>query len=41
MKKVLWKNTEDWDTLLDQRARISGKLVLSEFTREALQRFKK
>lgn len=41
MKKVNWKNTEDWDVLLSQRAEISGKLVLSEFTKNALIKFKK
>ena len=41
MKKVLWKNTEKWEQLLDERAEISGKLVLSEFTKKALQKFKK
>lgn len=41
MKKVLWKNTEHWEKLLVERAEISGKLVLSEFTKSALQKFKK
>lgn len=41
MKKVLWEGTEDWDTLLFERANISGKLVLSDFTKEALLQFKK
>lgn len=41
MKKVLWKGTENWDTLLDNRAAISGNLVLSDFTKKALQKFKK
>ncbi|MDT0691314.1 enoyl-CoA hydratase/isomerase family protein [Salegentibacter sp. F188] len=41
MKRILWKNTTDWDTLLEERAEVSGKLVLSEFTREALSKFKK
>lgn len=41
MKKVLWKDTENWDSLLDKRAEISGKLVVSEFTKKALQKFKK
>lgn len=40
MKKVLWKGTEDWDTLLAERAVISGRLVLSDFTKETLKRFK-
>ena len=41
MKKVLWKGTEEWGTLLAERAAISGKLVLSHFTKMALQKFKK
>ncbi len=41
MKKVFWKNTENWEELLQERASISGKLVLSEFTKKALQKFKK
>lgn len=41
LKKVLWSGTEDWDTLLKERAAISGRLVLSDFTSEAIQAFKK
>lgn len=41
LKKVLWKDTENWNNLLEQRAEISGKLVLSESTKKALQKFKK
>ena len=40
MKAVFWKGTEDWDELLAERAAISGRLVLSEFTKETLRRFK-
>ena len=40
MKKIFWKGTEHWDTLLIERARISGKLVLSDFTRNAIEKFK-
>jgi Enoyl-CoA hydratase/carnithine racemase len=40
MKKVMWQGTEDWDTLLAERAVISGRLVLSDFTKETLKRFK-
>ncbi|GAB5401524.1 MAG: enoyl-CoA hydratase/isomerase family protein [Aureisphaera sp.] len=40
MKKVFWKGTEDWDNLLAERAAISGRLVLSDFTKETLKRFK-
>jgi methylglutaconyl-CoA hydratase len=40
MKKIFWKGTEHWDQLLMERAAISGKLVLSEFTRNAIEKFK-
>ncbi len=40
MKKMLWQGTEDWDTLLPSRAEISGRLVLSEFSKEAIAKFK-
>lgn len=40
MKRVLWEGTEDWDELLANRAAISGKLVLSDFTKKALLQFK-
>lgn len=40
MKKVMWQGTENWDELLAERAAISGRLVLSEFTKETLKRFK-
>lgn len=41
MKKVFWKNTNHWNQLLTERAAISGSLVLAEFTKNALQKFKK
>lgn len=37
MKTMFWRGTEDWDQLLLQRAKISGRLVLSEFTKEKLR----
>lgn len=40
LKKVLWKGTEHWDELLFHRAEISGKLVLSNFTKHAIEKFK-
>lgn len=40
MKKVMWEGTNHWDTLLSERAKISGKLVLSTFTKNTLKRFK-
>ena len=38
LKKILWKNTDHWDELLTERAKISGRLVLSEFTKEKLKK---
>jgi len=40
-KKVLWEGTDHWNSLLIERAAITGKLVLSEFTKNALTKFKK
>jgi methylglutaconyl-CoA hydratase len=41
MKKIFWKDTDHWDILLKERAKISGKLVLSDFTKDAINSFKK
>lgn len=41
LKKTLWEGTKNWDKLLIERAEISGKLVLSDFTKNALARFRK
>ena len=40
LKRALWTGTEHWKTLLPERAAISGRLVLSDFTRDAINRFK-
>jgi methylglutaconyl-CoA hydratase len=40
VKKVMWHETEHWDHLLSERAEMSGRLVLSEFTVNAITRFK-
>ena len=40
MKAIFWSGTENWDELLAERAAISGRLVLSDFTKETLKRFK-
>jgi methylglutaconyl-CoA hydratase len=40
LKRIFWQGTEDWDQLLTERAGISGRLVLSEFTRNAILAFK-
>ncbi|MDB4914510.1 MAG: putative enoyl-CoA hydratase [Gemmatimonadetes bacterium] len=40
LKRVCWSGTEPWDVLLSERARMSGRLVLSGFTRAAIAKFK-
>ncbi len=40
LKRILWKGTANWDSLLLERAENSGKLVLSDFTRNAIAKFK-
>lgn len=40
LKKIMWEGTENWDTLLVERAAMSGTLVLSEFTVNAINKFK-
>ena len=41
LKKTLWQGTENWDELLIERAKISGKLILSEFSKNAIQAIQK
>ncbi len=40
MKKMFWKGTENWDTLLNERAAISGRLISSDFAKSAISKFK-
>jgi methylglutaconyl-CoA hydratase len=40
MKKMFWKGTENWDTLLKEKAAISGRLILSDFAKIAIKNFK-
>lgn len=40
LKQVFWQGTEHWDKLLAERAEISGQLVLSDFTKKAIAKFK-
>lgn len=40
MKQMFWKGTEHWDTLLLERAAISGRLVLSPHSKQAIEKFK-
>jgi methylglutaconyl-CoA hydratase len=40
LKRVFWKGTEHWDELLRERAAISGRLILGEHSKNAIQKFK-
>ena len=40
LKEAIWSNTNHWDKLLEKRAEYSGQLVLSDFTKNAIARFK-
>lgn len=40
LKRACWSGTDHWDTLLEERAEMSGRLVLSDFTRDAIASFK-
>lgn len=40
LKKTFWRNTENWETLLVQNAEISGRLILSDFSKQILQKLK-
>ena len=40
LKSVFWQGTENWETLLDDRAAISGRLALSDFSKNAIAAFK-
>ncbi len=40
LKKICWKGTENWNELLMERAAISGKLILSDFSKKAIEKFK-
>jgi methylglutaconyl-CoA hydratase len=40
MKKSFWRGTDHWDILLNEQAKISGRLVLSSFTKNELSKFK-
>ncbi|MCB0430657.1 MAG: enoyl-CoA hydratase/isomerase family protein [Flavobacteriales bacterium] len=40
LKKAMWTGTDHWDQLLEERAAMSGQLVLSDFTSNAIRQFK-
>lgn len=40
LKAVFWKGTDDWKDVMPKRAEMSGRLVLSDFTKQTLQKLK-
>ena len=40
LKEVFWEKNKNWDKLLEERAEYSGELVLSDFTKNAIAKFK-
>jgi methylglutaconyl-CoA hydratase len=40
LKQIMWEGTEHWDKLLVERAELSGRLVLSDFTKKYIEKFK-
>ena len=41
LKEVFWEGTEEWEATLGERAAMSGRLVLSTHTRNAIAAFRK
>jgi len=41
LKKIFWKGCEHWDELLYERAAISGRLILSDYSKNFIRKFKK
>jgi len=39
LKRAFWEGTDHWDDLLEERAEMSGRLVLSDFSKRAIGRF--
>jgi enoyl-CoA hydratase/carnithine racemase len=39
IKRAAWAGTDSWSTLLEERAAMSGRLVLSDFTKQAIAEF--
>ncbi len=40
LKKIFWEKSENWDQLLEDRAELSGRLILSEAAKSAINAFK-
>jgi methylglutaconyl-CoA hydratase len=39
LKGIFWEGCENWDELLARRAEMSGKLVLSDYTKKILSKY--
>lgn len=39
LKKIFWEGTDHWDSLLVERAAMSGNLILSDFSKKAIGNF--
>ncbi len=39
IKKMLWQGTDHWEDLLEERAAISGELVLGDYAKNAIRKF--
>ncbi|HMU03745.1 MAG TPA: enoyl-CoA hydratase/isomerase family protein, partial [Saprospiraceae bacterium] len=39
LKKVFWEGTDHWGQLLENRAEMSGNLILSDFAKDAISAF--
>ena len=40
LKKIFWEGTENWDNLLTERAKISGELILSSYSKDVIKKIK-
>lgn len=40
LKNIFWKSTDDWKEIMPKRAELSGRLVLSDFTKQTLNKLK-
>ncbi|MBK8347672.1 MAG: enoyl-CoA hydratase/isomerase family protein [Saprospiraceae bacterium] len=39
LKQIFWEGTDHWDLHLEQRAEMSGRLILSDFAKDAIAAF--
>jgi methylglutaconyl-CoA hydratase len=40
MKRIFWRGSDGWERLMTERAALSGRMVLSDFTRAAVAKFR-